>query len=350
MKKSVCRWWMGIGCAFVAATMGGSHARGSTLAPTEPRLWRAHGGHALMATFMGLSEGSVALKDADGIIRNIPASLLLPEDQSLAQAFAALTSAGALYGVKPGGGNRLSVFTDGPGKGLFALHTNDHYVVRITDMATISIQCLEDGKAVGRPIEIRLGHVYTDRRTRTPRQREIRSFNEAYAPVLQPDAVTFEGVLADNVRFSSSVAFEDNAIHTWGWVEDPAGIAAPTEYSPYFLFPPSHSFRPEVPVVEQKAILEPFWLSVNPSRGRMLTLPYGEIAREHNKVPMRSVEINGPVFGSRKVSVTLGPSRAGELFLLFGAYNPPHRGFRVRLEKRDAALRNPDCRITLRIN
>lgn len=315
--------------------------------PRAPRTWRAMGGHALPATFVAVQGNAVVLKGEDGVERSVPLHLLMPAEQALARQFAERMASGGIYDTKPGGGNQLATFTEGPAKGFFAQHETPYYIARMTSRAALTIQCLEDGKPVGKPISVSLGHFSLDAR-RQPRSRAIATFKESYPPILQPTRMTLEGTLADNVLFGSTIAFEEKAVHLWGWVEDPTGIKDPTVYTPGFVFPASHRFEPHVLVVDQKEAVKAYSVEANPLRGRVFTLPFGDIPRGAEiRQPLRSMAIKGPLYGSRQVRVDVGPSRAGEMRLIFRSHGALFNGFSVQLEKSNPALRDETCRISL---
>lgn len=340
-------------CAMIICVLGltlGSHfsAYGQIIDPTTPRAWRAYGGHSFTASFVELKGDVVVLKGEDGSTPKVPLHMLVPEDQALAKELGAQIAAGGAFAVKPGSGNRLAEFVDGPAKGNFALYENEKFVVRIAPNARIVIQCLEDGKPVGKPIEVLMGHIFQDLKTRNPVRRSIVSFAEAYHPVLQPDVVNLEGFLGDKIPFGFTIAFEGQSIHLAGWVEDPTP-GSPGDYTPAFKFARSHSFEAHVLVTDQKIALKPFSLEINPLKGKAFTQPYGE-RLQGGDVALRTIAIKGAVFGSRRLGLAVGPSRAAEMHISLRSDNPIFNGFQVCLQKRTPELRDPSCRITLTID
>lgn len=349
MKRTKKLCVFAITCVWVLMISCGLCARGEIVDPTASREWHAYGGHTMTASMVKLSGDAVVLKGADGSVRNVPLHMLIPEDQALAKEWGARIAAGGTHAIKPGKGKELATFAEGPGKGNFAFYEHENFVVSISPVARISIQCLEAGKPVGKPVGVEMGHRYQDLKARTTQTRKIVSFTEAYHPVLQPDVVTLEGVLSGNVPFGFTLAIEGKSIHVSGWVEDPTPSGDPTDYAPTFRFPRSHSFEAHVLVADQKIALKPYSLEVNPLRGKVFTIPYGDRAEGYD-VPIRSVSIKGPIFGIRRLSVAYGSSSAGEMRLQFAMYPMPYTGFRVRLLKKDATLRDSVCRMTLTID
>ena len=337
-----------MGAALVVLAIGLTNGFSQSEDPGAPRLWRATSGHALKAAFVEIKAGGVVLKTEDGQLRSVPLNLLLPSDQATAKAFSERIASGGNFPVKAAAPGGLPAFTAGPGKGLFAFYTNANFMVRVTDKAVATIICLEDGKPVGKPIHIRTGYTVPDPKIRDGKPRAIASFDAGPGPLLQPRNIALTGLLADNVRFGYQIAIEDNAIHTWGWAEDPPGIALPTRCTSSFVFPASHSFEAHVLVVDQKAAVKDLSLALKPLKGKDFTLPYGEIPREYD-IPLRSATVEGPVFGTRRVRIDVGSSRNAEMRCNVGSGSPLYRGYTLRLTKKDAAARDDTARITLTI-
>jgi len=327
----------------------GFSVRAERVDPTASREWRAYGGYTLKAALVKLDGDEVVLKAADGSVRNVPLRMLIAEDQTLAKELAAQLAAADLPAAMSGSGNRLSEFTEGPGKGYFAFYENKNFILSISPEAKIRIQCLDAGKPIGKPIDVDMGHSFISPETHRPEPRRILSFSEAYQPVLQPDTVTLEGLLVDDIPFGFSLAFEGQSIHLSGWVEDSTAPRDSKDYIPAFKFASTHSFAADVMVEDQKKALEVFWLDVNPLKGRAFKQFYGERPLEMNTA-LRSVSFHGDIFGSRHLSVSPGPSRASELRLTSRNTTPIFSGFELGLVKRKPELRDPMCRITLTIN
>ena len=329
--------------------VGDFSARGAVADPKVPREWRALGGFSFTAEFVELKDDNVVLKAADGSVRNVPLHLLVAEDQAFAKEWGTrVTSVGA-FSTKPGSGSRLAAFTEGPGKGNFAWYENEKFIVRITPTAGVFIQVLEDGKPVGKRIRLSAGHAYRPPKSSSAKLRRIVSFSEDYTPLFQSDVMTLEGVLEGDIPFGFTLTIEGQSIHVSAWVDDPSVKIHPDNYLPAFYFDASHTFEAHVLVSEQKEMLKEFSIEVKPLKGKAFTLPYGDVVKRCD-MPLRSFEIKGPVFGSRNVSVSVGPSRAGEMFVRFNFQGTPVSGFRLSLQKQDYALRDPTCRMTLTID
>ncbi len=349
MKKINLVRIMGVAITMVVMRISLSGAHGATVDPRAPLLWHATGGYVLKAEFLDLKEGVVILKDEEGQIRNVPLNLLLPEDQTVAKNLAERITSVEKLASKPGAKNLLSVFTEGPGKGFFAFYTSPNFIVRVSDKAVATITCLENGEPVGKPITIKSIYTYDDKKTGRPANRSIVSFDEAYAPVLQPSTLTLSGLLEDNVRFTFNLVINNNAIQTWGWVEDPPGIQVPTACNPTFLFAASNSFGPYVMVVDQKEAVKDLSLVANPVKGKPFTLQYGDVPKDYN-VPLLSAEIKGPVFGARRVSVSINRSKEAEMLFVPTAHGPVYSGFEVTMYKKNNASRGDTVRLTLTID
>lgn len=341
---------MGVAIAMVVTGISLSETNAATVDPSVPILWHATGGHVLKAAFVDLKAGVVILKGEDGQIRNVPLKLLMPEDQVVAKALAErLVSGEAFAGKPPAANDKLAVFTEGPGKGFFAFYTNANFIVRVNDRAVATIICLENGQPVGKPIVVKSGYSYSDPETQRETARNIVSFDEAYAPMLQPGSITLTGVLQDNVRFGYNLTIKNNTIQTWGWVEDPPGLKTPSSCNPAFAFSASHSFDPYMLVVDQKAAVKDLSFVGNPVSGKAFTLQYGDIAQGYD-VPIRSAEIRGPVFGSRRVSLSIKRSQAAEMRFSTTGHGPVYGGYEVRILKKKQAARDDTVQFSLTID
>ena len=337
-------------CVLGLTLIGGFSARGAVVDRTAPREWRAVGGFTFTAEFVELKGDTVVLKAADGSLRNILLHLLVAEDQALAKEWGTprVTSVGA-FATKPGSGNLLATFTEGPAKGNFAWYENDKFSIRVTPTAGISIQPLEDGKPVGKRIRLSLGHAYKPPKASSAKLRPIVSFSEAYPPLFQSDVMALEGILEGNIPFGFTLTIEGQSIHVSAWVDDPSVKVHSENYLPAFYFDAYRTFEAHVLVTEQKELLKEFSIEVTPLKGKTFTLPYGDVVKGCN-MPLRKFEIKGPIFGSRRVSVSAGPSRAGEMFVRFNFQGTPVSGFRLGLQKQNYGLNDPLCRMTLTID
>jgi len=323
--------------AMVVLAIGIASARGQGEDPRAPRLWRATTGQTLKAAFVEIKAGAVVLKAEDGQLRGVPLNLLMPKDQAVAKDFAERMAAGGMFAVKPALPGRLPTFAEGPGKGFYAFYTNANFIVRVTDKAAASVQCIENGKPVGNPIQVNPGHV-----------RAIASFDAVPGPLLQPKIISFTGLLKDDVRFGFNIAIEDTAVHTWSWAEDPPGIAQPTQCIPAFQFAASHSFEAHVMVADQKEAVKGLSLVLKPMKGKEVVLPYGDMPKGY-KGAMKSAEIKGPVFGSRRLSLAPGRSKNSEMEFYPAGHGALFSGYDIRLVKKNAASKNDAERITLKI-
>lgn len=323
-------------------------AQGVDAGAAERQVWRAYGGHAITAEFIEIKAGAVVLKGEDGTMRQVALTLLIPEDQARAKKLDEQKRSAPSHAVAKAAAGKLPLFSEGPGKGFFAVYTHENFVAQLGADAVLRVQCMENGTAVGKPLQVYLWSYYKDPDKKDQR-RTILSFKEEYTPVIQPNRLLIEGLMKDGVQFGLGLKFKDNQIETWGWVEDPKGIAQPTECYPVCSFAKTHTFPADLLVVEQKKILAPFSMKVEPLRGKAVVHPYGDRAQGFNQ-PSKSVEILGPVFGGRKVSLSLISSKACDLRVWNRAAVAPVEGFDVRLQKEDPKSRDEKLRMILTID
>mgnify|MGYP001428353162 CR=1 FL=1 len=64
---------------------------------------------------------------------------------------------------------------------------------------------------------------------------------------------------------------------------------------------------------------------------------------------MKSAQIKGPVFGSRRLSLAPGRSKNAEMELYHRSHGPLYSGYNIRLVKKNAASKDDAERITLKI-
>ena len=240
----------------------------------------------------------------------------------------------------------LPVFVDGPAQGLHALFSNSVYVARVGMGAHVEIQPLEQGQAVGQPIRLGASHTYSDPKTRRGVGRNVVAFRSPPNPSINPKLLRFEGDLQDGVHFGRGLAFSERAVEAWGWVEDPAGIASPTDYSLSLGFPASHQFSEEVSLEERQTVLAPFALIAKPVSKQPVRYPFAKSVSEY-VTPVTRVDLAGPLYGRRKVSVTAVAPGEGPLRLYGYPGFSPWQGFSVILQKRDVANRNRRCQLRL---
>ncbi len=324
-------------------------AQGVGAAAAEPQVWRAYGGHSVTADFVEIKAGTVVLKGEDGTVRQVPLHLLVPEDQARAKQLDELKRTAPAHAFAKGAAGKLALFSDGPAKGSFAVYTHENFVAKLGADAVLRVQCLEAGKAVGNPIQVYLWGGFRDPKAANAKRRTIVSFKEDYKPMIQPDRIYLEGVMSEDVLFGVGFEFKGSTIQSWGWVEDPKTIKFPTLGFPVCDFSRSHSFPADLLVVEQKKILEPFSLKVQPQSGKPVIHPYGDRVKGFNQ-PAKTVEILGPVFGGRKVSLALGSSKACELRAWKRNASPPFEGFEVRMLKEKKESRDETSRMILAID
>jgi hypothetical protein len=77
-------------------------------------------------------------------------------------------------------------------------------------------------------------------------------------------------------------------------------------------------------------------------------LPYGDIPKGF-KGAMKSAEIKGPVFGSRRLSLAPGRSKNAEMEFYSAGHGALFSGYNIRLVKKNAASKDDAERITLKI-
>lgn len=314
------------------------------------RVWTSLNGHTVTAEFVEVKDGAVVLKDANGAIRNVRLGLLVPADQALAQEMDAKRVAGPAAEEVGASSRLLPVFREGAAKGLHAVYSNANFVATVAASGQLSITCLDGGAAVGKPITFAAGYGYADKANHSKYVgRRIVSYEKAPRPTLAPSVLAYEATLDDGVKVGLSYEFKKNTVQVWGWVEDPAGITYPTGCHLRFAFRASHDFENDVPVVERKKVLAPYTLVVDPIEGKPLSYPYGDKVTRLATAAQR-VEIEGPLFGKRRVSIVALSLKSAPLAPWIYTDFAPYQGYSVGLGKQSKSSRDERERMVLTVD
>lgn len=324
----------------------------ATKQAAEPaaRVWTSYNGHTITAEFVEIKDGSVALRDENGATRNVRLGLLLPVDQAKAQELDAKRLAGPVADAAGASPNLLPVFREGGAKGLHAIYSNANFVATVAANGALTITCLDGGAPVGRPITFAAAYGYADKAKHSQYVgRRIVSYQKTPKPTLAPTVLSYEATLVDDVKVGLNYEFKKNTVQVWGWIDDPAGISYPTSYHLRFAFRASHDFADDLPVVERKKVVAPYALTVSPVEGKPVSYPYGDKAKRL-EAPAQRVEIEGPLFGKRRVSVDALASKDAWLGPWIYPDFAPYQGYSVGLHKEDKASRNDRERMILTVD
>lgn len=345
MKRSPHGW--------VAALVGLCSLWGMAQESAQPevpfRTWTSYNGQTVKARFVELGgDGVVVLRREDGVNVRLRAGLLAQADQDLARTLEAKRKAGPAAESVGASAKVLPVYKEGPAKGLYAAFSNATYTASIHPNGTVSIQCLDAHGKAGKPIRLAAQYGYNDPQKKRYVGRKVVSFDPVPPPSLTPASVVLEGTLDDGVRFGQGVAFKPDSVVAWGWVEDPKGLSTPTAYQYRFQFAASHEFGPQVTVPEIKKALEGCVVSIRPIDGKSVRHAYGD-SIQRLTAPALLAEVEGPVFGARRVSVSAAaPKEASLLPYIYSGF-APYQGFSIGLQKVDKASRSEKCQMVLKI-
>ena len=163
--------------------------------PEDPfRVWTSYNGPTVKAEMMELDQGTIVLRGEDGAVMRMRLALLSPADQQFAkERQEALSKAAAADAASPSAKNRLPTFKDGPGKGYFAFISQPTYQARVNASAQVSVQCLDAGKPVGKPIHLRAHYSHYEPARKRSVGRPVVSFKKKTAQTLKPGVMAFRG-------------------------------------------------------------------------------------------------------------------------------------------------------------
>ncbi|MDD5706917.1 MAG: hypothetical protein PHR35_13420, partial [Kiritimatiellae bacterium] len=153
----------------------------------------------------------------------------------------------------------------------------------------------------------------------------------------------------DDVPFEVTFEFKANPISSHAWLKDPGGTRFPTTCRVGVSVPQSHDIPAQMPMSEQRELLQGYELRVKPVEGKEAIFPY---SKSLPGIGMRAkfVEIVGPVYGSRKITIkATATARAPIIPWIYQGF-APWQGFFVGLYKDDPDARVAAQRIVLTID
>lgn len=308
--------------------------------------WTSLTGHQIVAEFVEIKGENLVLKGEDGAEYKVRLPMLVAKDQARAKELEEKRSKDIAQ-TSGSKSNRLPIFTSGPGKGSYAVYKHENFTAEVDARGFIAVQCLEDGKAVGKPL--RLTFFYNYYRHGKGYLRSVENFDKFPAPTLSPTLLRYEMTLQDEVTSVTNYEFVDNTIQAWGWVIDPSGIKQPTYQRIDVYFRPSHTFPPEMYVNEQKKILEPYTLIVNRKKEGITRFPYGNAVPRLPSIA-QEMSVEGPIFGKRKVSVSIKSRNRTTLDVINYPNYAPYQGYTARLKKETQASKSDNERLIITID
>ena len=274
--------------------------------------WTSLTGHQIIAEFVEIKGEDLFLKDEGGVKRIIRLPMLIPTDQALAKKLEDQPKGGAQ--TKGSAPNVLPVFIAGEAKSYHAVYTHENFVAKVARNGLMTIQCMESGEAVGKPIPFSFSYHYRAPTRPIYRGRYIATFDKFPAPTTSPTLLEYEATLVEDVKIGMNYAFVDNTIKIWYWVIDPPKIKFPTYMQVRLGFSASHTFAAETTVPEQKKILEGCALVVHQKNNKIIRLPYADIVSQFPG-SIQQINIEGHVFGKRRVSVAAQSQKSTHLGL-----------------------------------
>lgn len=202
---------------------------------------------------------------------------------------------------------QLPVFSEGPGKGFYALYQHRNFEARIDAEGVLHVQIREGDKPIGAPIIFNnLAVQYTSPIPTPPHTvaRRMISIDLLGEPLLQPSRVVIKGMLEDNVAFYRQYDFKDNQILACGGYKDPGYLLYPSYGRLGLSFPPSHSIPPKVEQPERLLLLKGCVLKTKEMVGKhskKFEHLYAKILEFGG--PVEEAEASGP-WGPRSVRLT----------------------------------------------
>ncbi|NLF23462.1 MAG: hypothetical protein GX590_09915 [Lentisphaerae bacterium] len=330
----------------VAAVLPLLAARAPAAESPETREWSSRSGATVTAALVGVQQNMVSLQTTNGAVLRIRLGDLTPPGQAAVAAWVERQQRGPAYQTEGVASNRVPVFTEGPGRRYHSVYTHPNFIARVNRASQVEIEIRDGTNTFGRPLILRPLHHYVSRQEYG---RAIVGFDEIPRPTLDPKELTFTGRMADGVTFSWSYAFVDNTVQCWGWVRDPPGIKYPTRFQMRLYVPAVRTFENSVPMDERKRLLAPFELRVEPPKGKTVVYPFWQ--GQQSLIGLaEQVTVDGPVYGSRRLSVTASQLKDGRLIPVIYRGTAPYEGFSVALIKNEIDKRSDRFRMIVTID
>jgi len=342
-RKNKHAWVKILVLPFLLACLIGAKPQGKK---TDIQTWTSLTGHQIVAEFVEIKGENLVLKDEDGVERVIRLPMLTSADQARAKELEKKRSKGDAQ-TAGSSSNRLPIFTAGPGKGSHAVYTHKNFIAKMDSKGSISVQCLEDGKPVGKPINVYFVCDYTEHRKYLTRA--VTSYEKFPEPTLSPTVLEYEATLKGGLKCCFNFEFSDNTIQMWSWLINPKEITPASRSRLTVRFTPTHTFPVDMYVSEQKKILEPYTLVVNDNTKGVLRLPYGNSISGISS-SAREMFVDGPLYGKRKVSVSVKSRNKTRItFYIYPKY-APYQGYSAFLRKNDETSKSDIERMILTID
>lgn len=216
----------------------------------------------------------------------------------------------------------LPVLKEGKWQGQHAVYECRNFRAQMDASGALSLQCLENGKPVGKPFACLVLACYYDTPKKVHQQpRPVVRFDNPPEPVVQPSKIQLQGLLSENVRFKVEYEFRGTDIIAAGGCIDPEGITYPTQFRLRCDLGSNWNIHPFVPQDERKKILDGCCLILKEDRdGKTVQTknPYWDVLRFRGS--LMDAEIKG-VFGS--LDVKISPKEDTRMYgWLFPGYCP----------------------------
>ena len=343
LRKNKHAWVKILALPFLLTCLIGAKPQGKK---ADSQTWTSLTGHQIVAEFVEIKGENLVLKDQDGIERVIRLPMLTSADQARAKGLEKKRSKGDAQ-TTGSSSNRLPIFTAGPGKGSHAVYTHKNFTAKVNARGFIEVQCLEDGKAVGKPLLVY--YRYDFYRHGKHFTRPVTAFDKFPTPTLSPTLLEYETTIKDGATSGINYAFIDNTIQVWGWVIDPPNLKEPTFIRLETRFRASHTFPPEMYVSEQKKKLKPFTLVVHEKKKGVSRFPYGNAVQRLPRYA-NQMTVEGPLFGKRNVSVSIQSRNKTTLDIYNYRNYAPYQGYLARLRKDNQASKSDLERMIITID
>lgn len=268
------------------------------------RQWTSSSGMSLRARYEKLDGNILILLSEDETVVKIPLHRLSDDDRKLALEMAGREDEIPKIETGP---NKLPQFTSGIWQGWHAVYQHSLFDALMNADGRVMIYLKDGNKRLEPPLSLYLAPYYRDYRSRS---RRIKEFKDPPEPVMQPEEITLEGLLVEDVPFTVNFEFDGNTITAWGWCEDHDDVSPPTHYRILLRVPQTHNIPPHVPQEERIKMLQGFELTMREITGsgrQTTTYNYYDAIRFRHSV--REATIVTPQWKPRTVNVRPGSSR-----------------------------------------
>jgi hypothetical protein len=133
---------------------------------------------------------------------------------------------------------QLEVFASGEAKGFNTLYKGKTYTASLNADRLLTVQPMEDGKAVGKPLVLHFGVSETE--GGRGERLDLLKLDKKPKPAIQPKKIEIVGTCEDKLRFELEMGFSENAVTVQGEMRKGGGKRQHVLLGYHVRFPATH--------------------------------------------------------------------------------------------------------------